>query len=72
VVPHFVKPANHQQLVLFRGGKGLGSGRHFDLLEKTFGRVYAESSVPHQEVAFEGMTDRGWAVLGVHRASGMI
>jgi hypothetical protein len=35
VVPYFVKPANHQQFVLFGSGKGLGSGRHFDLLEET-------------------------------------
>jgi hypothetical protein len=43
-----------------------------ELLEKTLGRVYAESSVPHQEVAFEGMTDLRCMVLGVRGASGMI
>ena len=26
-VPNFVKPVNHQLFVLFRSGKGLGSGR---------------------------------------------
>jgi hypothetical protein len=32
LVPNFVKPANHQLFVLFGSSKGLGSGRHINLL----------------------------------------